>query len=86
MMTMTPTPTPRMICFLFCWTQMRVVRMDGLNTMTWTTTEIVKMDNQFKTTVVDSKRRRILKNHFRVLEREMMAKNNLTKTPVRDSS
>ena len=50
---------------------MRVGRMDGLNTMTWTTTERVKMDNQFKTTVVDSKRCRILINHFRVLEREI---------------
>ena len=75
---------------------MRVGRMDGLNTMTWTMTERVKMDNQFKTTVVDSKSRRILINHFRVLEREIkliyytvmgqMAKTNLIKTAVGDSS
>ena len=60
--------------------------------MTWSTKERVKMNNHIKTTVVDSKRRRILNNHYRVLERVIkmiyynvkgqMAKNNLIKTAV----
>ena len=70
--------------------------MDGLNTMTWSTTESVKMDNHIKTAVVGSKRRRILTNHYRVLERvikmiyynvkQQMSKNNLIKKAVGKSN
>ena len=75
---------------------MRVCRMDGLNTMAWTTTERVKMENHIKTTVVGSKRHMILNNHYRVLERVInmiyfnvkgqMAKNNSIKTAVGNSN
>ena len=75
---------------------MRVGCMDGLNTMTWLTKKRVNMDNHINTTVVGSKRHRILTNHYRVLERLIkmiyynvkvqMAKNNLIKTAVGSSN